>query len=85
MDDDTRGELKGNSLYFQFEEVSYNIVYRNEEITDEQQQKELIKMANEIILTDMAPLMGLYFSVFWLIVQTVGKIVQSGSENVQCT
>ncbi|MFF2449075.1 hypothetical protein ACFVSW_18595 [Neobacillus sp. NPDC058068] len=47
--DDVHGEYKGNSLYFQLEGVSYKIIYWNEEISEEQKQKEIIDMANEII------------------------------------
>ena len=46
---DIQGEFKGNALYFQLEDVSYNIIYWNGEISKEQQKKEVIKMANEMI------------------------------------
>ncbi|WHY85996.1 hypothetical protein QNH39_26035 [Neobacillus novalis] len=49
LDDKVRGEYKGNTLYFQLKGVSYKIIYWNEEISKEQQQKEIIDMANEII------------------------------------
>ncbi|WP_307284628.1 hypothetical protein [Bacillus sp. SORGH_AS_0510] len=49
LDEGVEGEYKGNALYFQFEDVSYNIVYWNGDISKDKQQKELIKMANEMI------------------------------------
>lgn len=49
LNHDVIGQYNNNALYFQFNDISYSIIYRNPNISEERHQKEIVNIANQII------------------------------------